>query len=43
MIPDRAFYPLAALVVAGLIGLALVYPVGQGAPSPHLPKAAKLK
>lgn len=34
MIPDRVFYPLAALIIAGLIGLALVYPQGQGAPSP---------
>jgi len=34
MIPDRLFYPLAALVIAGLIGLAMVYPQGQGAPSP---------
>jgi hypothetical protein len=33
MIPDRFFYPLAALIVAGLIGLALVWPQGQGAPS----------
>ena len=34
MIPDRVFYPLAILVVAGLIALALVWPQGQGAPSP---------
>ncbi len=34
MIPDRVFYPLAVLVVAGLIALALVWPQGQGAPSP---------
>jgi hypothetical protein len=34
MIPDRLFYPLAALLVAALIGLALVWPQGQGAPSP---------
>jgi hypothetical protein len=34
MIPDRLFYPLAALVVAVLIGLALVWPQGEGAPSP---------
>ena len=33
MIPDRFFYPLAALIVAGLIGLALVWPQGQGAPT----------
>ena len=32
--PDRFFYPLAALVVAGLIGLALGYPQGEGTPSP---------
>ncbi len=34
MIPDRVFYPLAALVAAALIALALVWPQGQGAPSP---------
>jgi hypothetical protein len=34
MIPDRLFYPLAALVVAALIGLALVWPQGEGTPSP---------
>ena len=34
MIPDRVFYPLAVLVAAGLIALALVWPQGQGAPSP---------
>jgi hypothetical protein len=34
MIPDRLFYPLAALLVAALVGLALVWPQGQGAPSP---------
>jgi hypothetical protein len=34
MIPDRFFYPLMALLVAALIGLAMVYPQGQGAPSP---------
>ena len=34
MIPDRFFYPLAALVIAALIGLAMVYPQGQGALSP---------
>lgn len=32
MIPDHFFYPLAAVVVAALIGLALVWPQGQGAP-----------
>ena len=36
MIPDRFFYPLAALIVAALIGLALVWPQGQGAPSPDI-------
>jgi len=34
MIPDRVFYPLAILVAAGLVALALVWPQGQGAPSP---------
>lgn len=34
MIPDRLFYPLAVLLAAALIGLALVWPQGQGAPSP---------
>lgn len=34
MIPDRFFYPLAALVVAGLIALAAVYPQGEGTRSP---------
>jgi hypothetical protein len=34
MIPDRVFYPLAILVVAGLVALAMVWPQGQGAPSP---------
>jgi hypothetical protein len=34
MIPDRVFYPLAVLIVAAVIGLALVWPQGQGAPSP---------
>jgi hypothetical protein len=33
MIPDRLFYPLAALIVAALLGLALVWPQGQGAPT----------
>ncbi len=33
MIPDRLFYPLAALIVAALIGLAMVWPQGQGAPT----------
>jgi|GEM_PF-5095536 hypothetical protein len=37
MISDRFFYPLAALAAALLIGLALVWPQGQGAKSspPH--------
>ncbi len=44
MIPDRVFYPLAVLIVAALIGLALVWPLGQGAPSPSLfGKAAELR
>jgi hypothetical protein len=30
MTPDRIFYPLAALVAAGLIALATAYPQGQG-------------
>jgi hypothetical protein len=34
MTPDRLFYPLAALVAAGLIALAIVYPQGQGDRSP---------
>jgi hypothetical protein len=34
MIPDRLFYPLAALVVVALVALALVWPQGQGALSP---------
>ena len=43
MTPDRIFYPLAALVAAGLIALAMVYPQGQGMRSPapfgHAPEA----
>ena len=35
MIPDRVFYPLAVLVAAGIVALALVWPQGQGAPSPE--------
>jgi hypothetical protein len=34
MTPDRIFYPLAALVIAALIALAMVYPQGEGARSP---------
>ena len=34
MTPDRIFYPLAALIAAGLIALATVYPQGQGDRSP---------
>ena len=32
--PDRVFYPLAALVAVFLIALAAVYPQGIGARSP---------
>jgi hypothetical protein len=32
--PDRIFYPLAALLALGLIALAAVYPQGIGARSP---------
>lgn len=32
--PDRVFYPLAALIAVGLIALGGVYPQGQGARSP---------
>ena len=31
---DRLFFPLLALLVAAMIALALVWPQGQGAPSP---------
>ena len=34
MMPDRLFYPLAALLAVGLIALATVWPQGQGARSP---------
>ena len=34
MIPDRVFYPLAIVVAAGLIALALSWPQGQGTPAP---------
>jgi hypothetical protein len=34
MIPDRVFYPLAVLAAAAILALALVWPQGQGAPSP---------
>ena len=34
MIPDRVFYPLAVLVAAAIVAVALVWPQGQGAPSP---------
>jgi hypothetical protein len=41
MLPDRIFYPLAALVAGALIVLAAVYPQGEGARSPgpfgHMP------
>jgi len=35
MIPDRVFYPLAVFAAAALVALALVWPQGQGAPSPN--------
>jgi hypothetical protein len=31
---DRVFYPLMAAITVAMIGLALVWPQGQGAPSP---------
>ncbi len=31
---DQVFFPLLAVLVAGLIALALVWPQGRGAPSP---------
>ena len=34
MIPDRVFYPLAILVAAGIVALALFWPQGQVSPSP---------
>jgi hypothetical protein len=34
MLPDRVFYPLAALLAVAAIALASVYPQGQGARSP---------
>lgn len=34
MIPDRVFYPLAALAAVAILALALVWPQGQGAASP---------
>ena len=34
MLPDRIFYPLAALVAGALILLATVFPQGEGARSP---------
>ena len=44
MIPDRIFYPLAALVVAGLIAVAMVYPQGRGATTvPKNPIALRMK
>ena len=30
MIPDRFFYPLIVLVIAGLVALAVVFPQGNG-------------
>lgn len=32
--PDAVAYPLLGLIAAGLVALALVWPQGQGAPSP---------
>ena len=43
MIPDRLFYPLAALVVAALVALAAVYPQGQGQPTRNLPPILQQK
>jgi len=34
MLPDAIAYPLIALVAAGLIALALVWPQGEGLTSP---------
>jgi hypothetical protein len=34
MLPDRVFYPLVLVAFAMLIALALVWPQGQGTPSP---------
>ncbi len=34
MLPDRLFYPLVLAACAGLIALAMVWPQGQGTPSP---------
>ncbi len=34
MLPDRIFYPLVLTAFALLIALALVWPQGQGTPSP---------
>jgi hypothetical protein len=34
MLPDRLFYPLVLAAAALLIGLAMVWPQGQGTPSP---------
>jgi len=31
--PDRIAYPALALIAAGLVALALVWPQGQGAPA----------
>lgn len=31
---DRAFFVLVALAAAAMIGFALVWPVGEGAPAP---------
>ncbi len=42
MLPDRVFYPLAAIAAALLVALALQWPQGQGAPTapPHAASAA---
>jgi hypothetical protein len=34
MLPDRVFYPLAVAAALALVGLAMVWPQGQGALSP---------
>lgn len=37
--PDRYFFPLAALAALAMIALALVWPRGMGAAEPSLPGA----
>ena len=34
MLPDRVFYPLFLLLAGALVALAMVWPQGQGRPSP---------